>query len=53
MSVAGVDWPEPGGAAEVIPLARGVALPSHVEVSDGTAVLVRLVLADCAEKLKV
>lgn len=53
MSIAGVDWPEPGGAAEVIPLARGVALPSSVEVSDGTALLVRLVLADYAEKLKV
>jgi hypothetical protein len=53
MSVAGVDWPEPGGAAEVIPLARGVALPSHVEVSDGPTLLVRLVLADYAEQLKV
>ena len=53
MSVAGVDWPEPGGTAEVIPLARGVALPGHVEVSDGTDLRVRLVLAEYAEQQKV
>jgi PilZ domain-containing protein len=53
MSVAGVDWPEPGGTAEIIPLARGVALPGHVEVSDGTDLRVRLVLAEYAEQLKV
>ncbi len=53
MSVAGVDWPEPGGAAEVIPLARGVALPASVEVSDGTDLRIRLVLAEYAEQQKV
>ncbi|WP_179224445.1 flagellar brake protein [Geodermatophilus pulveris] len=48
-----MDWPEPGGSAEIVPLARGVALPGHVEVSDGTDLRVRLVLAEYAEQLKV